>query len=112
MAYVVLVAWVVQASVGISMLVDWLRHGRHGAPTVVTHVAFVLVALALWVTFMATGSIVAAWSTFVALTIGLSFGDVMLIGRSRGLSGRSTFLKDYGAAVASTFRGLFRGGSP
>jgi hypothetical protein len=105
-AYIVLIAWIVQASVGISMFVGWLRHGRHGAGPMLTHVGVVLVALALWAAFIVTGSVIAAWSTFVVLTVALTFGDIMLIARSRRLTGRTTFWKDYGAAIAKTFRGM------
>jgi hypothetical protein len=105
MAYLVLAAWVVQASVGVSLAVTWWRHGRHGAPTVQTHAAAATVGLVLWVAFVATANLVAAWSAFAAITVGNTYGDKMLLGRVHSRTGTSTKRRNYPVAIAAIFRG-------
>ncbi len=105
MAYLVLAAWIVQGSVGIALLLGWLSHGRPRAAPLLTHVAISVVALGLWVGFVASGQLVWGWSAFVLVTIGNGFGDSLLVARSRRLSGRHGFAKDYKTAVATVFAG-------
>ena len=105
MAFLVLGAWLIQASVGVSLALTWWRHGRHGAPTVQTHVAAAAVGLALWVTFVATANLVAAWSAFAAITVGNTYGDEMLLGRVRSRTGTTSKRRNYPVAVAAIFRG-------
>jgi len=105
MAYLVLAAWVIQASVGVSLAVTWWRHGRHSAPTVQTHAAAAAVALALWVTFVLTANLVAAWSAFAAITVGNTYGDKLLLGRVRSRTGTVSKRRNYPVAVAAIFRG-------
>jgi hypothetical protein len=105
MAFLVLGAWLIQASVGVSLALTWWRHGRHGAPTVRTHVAAAVVGLALWVTFVATANVVAAWSAFVAITVGNTYGDEMLLGRVRSGTGTNSKRRNYPVAVVAIFRG-------
>lgn len=105
MAYFVLGAWVIQALVGIALAVTWWRHGRQGAPTVRAHVVGEAVGLALWITFVATASLVAAWTAFVAITVGNTYGDKMLLGRVTGRTGTTSKRRNYPAAVAAIFRG-------
>ncbi len=102
---VVLGAWLVQATVGITLAVGWWRHGRRGAPTVVRHVTGVLLGLALWVLFTVTGAVPAAWAAFVVLTWGMGFGDEMLLGRVSARTGSSSKRRNYPAAVRAIFRG-------
>lgn len=104
MAYLVLGAWLIQASVGVSLAVTWWRHGRHGAPTVRAHAAAAAVGLALWVTFVVTASLVAAWSAFVAITVGNTYGDEMLLGRVRSRTGTASKRRNYPVAIAAIFR--------
>lgn len=101
----VLGAWVLQALVGVSLAVSWWRHGRPGASTVFVHAAAATVGLALWVTFVVTGSLVAAWSAFVAITVGNTYGDEMLLGRVRGRTGTTSKRRNYPVAVSAIFRG-------
>lgn len=104
-ANVVLGAWVLQALVGVSLALGWWRHGRHGASTVLVHVAAATVGLALWVTFVVTASVVAAWLAFVAITVGNTYGDEMLLGRVRGRTGTTSKRRNYPAAISAIFRG-------
>lgn len=109
MAWFVLVAWLIQASVGAWMLVGWARRGRLSRAAI-THVALVVPTLGLWIVFLATGALLPAWLVFAMLTVGLGFGDVMLIRRTRRLTGiTSGFWKDYGSAVGTVFRGRLTG---
>lgn len=105
MGYLVLSAWVIQAAVGVSLAVTWWRRGRHGGRTVSAHVTAGAVAMAAWVTFVVTGSLVAAWAAFVVLTVGNGYGDEMLLGRVRSQTGSTSKRRNYRAAVAALFRG-------
>lgn len=105
MANIVLSAWVLQALVGVSLAVSWWRHGRHGASTVLVHFAAATVGLALWVTFVVTGNLVAAWSAFVAITVGNTYGDEILLGRVQRRTGATSKRRNYPAAVSAIFRG-------
>jgi hypothetical protein len=105
MAYLVLGAWVIQASVGVSLAVTWWRRGRHAAPTVYVHAAASTAGLMLWVTFVVTGNMVAAWSALVAITLGNTYGDKMLLGRVRSRTGTTSKRRNYPVAIAAIFRG-------
>lgn len=104
MSWFVLVAWLIQSAVGVSLLVGWLRHGRRAAPAVVLHVALALVALALWVFFIATGNVLPAWIAFALITVGNGIGDWLLVRRAQRLPGPVPS-NAYGAAIAAVFRG-------
>ena len=113
---VVLIAWIVQAAVGVALLIGWMRHrrsgpaGRAGGVPLLAHVGLVLVALGLWIAFLLTGSAWLAWTTFALLTVALSFGDVLLVRRARRMAGeRAPSLRDYGAAISAVFRGRMPG---
>lgn len=83
MPYIVLAVWIIQAAVGVSLLVSWARHGRRTPITVVVHVGSAIAGLVLWVAFLATGAILPAWLAFAAITLGNVFGDTMLVRRHR-----------------------------
>jgi hypothetical protein len=106
MAAVVLIAWIIQGAVGLTLFVDWLRRGpRRGARTVIPHVVLTLLGLALWVGFMVTGALAAAWISFAILTAGNIFGDMMLLRRARRIApGATTIRQGYAAAVSSILR--------
>jgi hypothetical protein len=70
-----------------------------------THVAAAVIGLALWVTFVVTGSLVTAWAAFVAITVGNTYGDKMLLGRVRGRTGTTSKRRNYPVAVTAIFRG-------
>jgi hypothetical protein len=105
MAYFVLVVWVIQAAVGVSLAVTWWLHGRRGEGTVRTHVAAAVIGLASWVAFIVTGALVWAWASFVAITVGNTYGDKMLLGRVRGRTGTTAKRRNYPVAIAAIFRG-------
>ena len=105
MAYFVLLAFVVQATVGASLAVTWWRSGRRGAPTVYTHVAAATLGLGLWIAFVVTGNPVAAWSAFAAITVGNTYGDKMLLARVQGQTGTTSKRRNYPVAIAAIFRG-------
>jgi hypothetical protein len=105
MAYLVLVAWLIQGSVGIALVLKRVRDGQAG-PTMITHVALGITALALWLVFLLQESLLAGWLAFALITVGNSFGDYMMIQRWRRTSGfTSGFWPDYGRAIAAAFRG-------
>lgn len=105
MAYLVLGAWLIQASVGVSLAVNWWRHGRHGVSTVRAHAAAGAVGLALWIMFVLTASLVAAWAAFVVITVGNGYGDEMLLGRVSSRTGTTSKRRNYPVAIAAIFRG-------
>lgn len=105
MRYFVLGAWVVQAAVGVSLAVGWWRRGRRGGSTVWAHVAGGVIGLALWVTFLATASLLAAWAAIGAITVGNEYGDRMLLGRVRSRTGTTSKRRNYPVAVVAIFRG-------
>lgn len=105
MTYLVLTAWVIQASVGVSLAVTWWRHGRPSASTVRVHTAAAAVGLALWITFIVTESPVAAWAAFVVMTVGNGYGDEMLLRRVHSRTGTTSKRRNYPVAIAAIFRG-------
>ena len=101
MRWFLLGGWLVQASVGVTLL----ARGRLGR-TVVTHVALIVLALALWIAFLAAGERAYAWLAFGVLSVALAYGDVMLVGRWRRLhSTRSHWLRDYVSAIRGAMHG-------
>lgn len=110
MRYLVLAAWLVQAAVGLLLLAGWFAHGRHHGRVVTAHVASSVAGLGLWLTFLATDRAGWAWGAFVLITVGNTFGDELLRGRWRRLSGvRMSFGKDYAGAVRATLTGKLPG---
>ena len=105
MTYLVLGAWVIQASVGASLAVTWWRHGRHGLPTVRAHVVALALGLASWVAFVVTENPVAAWAALVVMTIGNAYGDDMLLRRVHSRTGTTSKRRNYPVAIGAIFRG-------
>lgn len=105
MAYVVLIAFVVQASVGISLAMTWWRR-RRTTSTVTIHATAAALGLGLWVAFVVTDNLVAAWASFAAITVGNTFGDEMLLARVRGKTGTASKRRNYPVAISAIFRGL------
>lgn len=107
MGYVMLGVWIIQAAVGVSLLVTWARHGRRtAAAAVLAHVSFMVIGLALWVTYLATGGALWPWLAVTTLCVGIPFGEVMMVRRSRRIRGtRRPRLADYGAAIGTVFAG-------
>jgi hypothetical protein len=107
MATVVLVLWIIEGAVGLTLFVSWLRHAQgRGARNVVTHLVMMLAGLAFWVWFVASGALLPAWTAFAIITVGIGFGDAMLLGRARRFSPEATTLgKGYAAAISALRRG-------
>lgn len=107
MALAVLIVWIVEGLVGVTLFIGWLRHARgRGAPMVLTHLALMLAGLACWVWFLVTDTLAAAWIAFGVITVGISFGDVMLLRAIRRLNPAVTStLGAYGAAIPMILRG-------
>jgi hypothetical protein len=106
MAAVVLVAWIIQGAVGLTLFLDWLRREpRRGARTVIPHVLLTLAGLLFWVGFTVTGALAAAWISFAIITAGNIFGDTMLLGRARRIAPDATTIRQrYAVAIVSIFR--------
>jgi len=102
-----IVAWVIQAGAGVALLAGWIRHARGaGRRAVIVHVVLMLSALAAWTLFAFTGELVWAWCACAILTVGIGFGDYMMVRRHRALEGQSRpGLGDYGPAIGAVFRG-------
>lgn len=106
MSYVVLVAWLVQAAVGVLLLTSWVGRGRTPPRTVVTHVAASVLGLAFFVTYVVTDEVLWAWAAFVLITIGNTFGDMMLLQRARAMGGNHlSTVGAYKLALRSMFKG-------
>lgn len=107
MGYAVLGAWLIQAAVGVMLLVGWARHARGaGAGAVLTHALLMVGYLVPWSLFIATGAPAWAWTAIGVLFVGIPFGDAMMVGRSRSIRGeRNPGLRDYGSAIGSVFAG-------
>jgi hypothetical protein len=81
-----LVMWVLTVGAGLRLLVRWLSAGglrgtkvtRYPAALVLGHPALALAALATWVAFLVTDSLVYAWSAFGALVLVALLGFTML----------------------------------
>lgn len=107
MKYIVLAAWLIQAGVGVSLLIGWARHARGaGAALVLPHILLMVGFLVPWSMFAATGDVLWAWASIGVLLIGIPFGDAMMVRRSRRIRGESNpGLRDYGPAIATAFAG-------
>lgn len=107
MELIILAAWIVQAVVGIMLLVGWARHARGaGSAAVLVHVVVATVALACWIVFVMVGPALWAWFAVAALCIGIPFGETQMVARSRRVRGEaSAGLRDYGLAVGTVFAG-------
>ncbi|MFE6736892.1 hypothetical protein [Microbacterium sp. NPDC057650] len=90
MGYIVLVAWIIQASVGVSLLVSWARYAKgRNAGLVLTHAAAMIAFAALWIVFIVTGAPVWAWVGFVVLVLFIGLGDATMVRRARTVLGES-----------------------
>ena len=104
MTYVVLVAWLVQACVGV-LLIRWWRHRTHPR-VVVTHVALSVLGLALWVTYVVSDQVLWGWGALGMIAIGNGFGDAMLLRRARAMGGRHlSVIHAYRVALRAIFTG-------
>lgn len=105
MDYVVLVALVLQASVGAKLLIDWWR-STPPSPTAFLHAGVTDAALILWIVYLITDTTALAWVSFGVVLLGNILGDLLLIAGWRGRTGQgSSFFKDYGAAAMAVMKG-------
>lgn len=104
MAYVVLVAWLVQAAVGVLLLTGWFRHGRAHPRVVVAHVVLSVAGAGLWAAYTLSDQVLYAWGALVMITIGNGFGDNMLLRRTRRMGGSHlSTVNTYKLAIRSIF---------
>lgn len=105
----VLAVGVIQALVGVFLLVKWGRGGRHAPRIVLVHVVLNLTAIAAWVVFLVTGVLWIAWTSFAVLTVGNGFGDALMLARARRVHGASD---RFGRGYADALRAVFTGRMP
>jgi hypothetical protein len=107
MGYIVLAAWLVQACVGLSLLVSWARHARgRDAGLVLTHVTAMIAFAVPWTAFIVTGTTIWAWTGFAVLLLFIGFGDAAMVRRARAVIGESRRgLGDYGPAIGVALSG-------
>lgn len=88
MGYAILGAWIIQALVGTMMLAGWVRHARGAqARLVLPHVALMVLFLTPWTAFVLTGVAWWAWAAVLVLTVGIPFGDAVLLQSARRVRG-------------------------
>jgi hypothetical protein len=107
MGYVILIAWAIQATVGLTMLLGWMRRGRGAeANRILSHVALMVLYLTPWVAFTLTGVAWWAWAALAVLLFGIPFGDLVLLDRARRARGESgEGMRGYAIAVKAIFAG-------
>lgn len=90
MQWAALICWVLTATAGASMLIQWRRHGGFGQregirrARLLTHAGVAVAGLLLWIVFVATGARLAAWLAFSLLLIVGLLGGWMLTIWARG----------------------------
>lgn len=96
-----LVAWLVQAAVGVSLL-----RGRRATPLVILHVLPIAVALGLWTWFAFDGPPAVGWIVFGVLVVALTAGDAIMVRRAAGLlPPEVTGIRRYGRTLGLVFTG-------
>lgn len=111
MGYLVIAAWVVQAAVGVSLLVSWARHARgRSVGAVMTHALMMVGFLVPWAVFIATGVPLWAWVGFAVLAAFIGFGDTVAVRRVRALRGvPDSGIRDYIPTIKVAFTGALGG---
>ncbi len=73
------------ATLGAISLAKWAKHRTSGFPItrIVTHVTLQILSIGLWVSYVATGTLALAWTTFVVITVGQVFGDLLMFSSHR-----------------------------
>lgn len=107
MDYMVLAAWLIQASVGVTLLVSWVRRARgQDAALVIPHAIMMLVFAASWTVFIVTGAVPWAWVGFGILAAFIGFGDATMVRRARSMRGQANGgMRDYGPALRVVLAG-------
>ena len=100
LAGVVLGLLLIAVVLGIVNLTRWRQHRRSSIPAAkaATHVVLQSASIALWIAFIATGTLLLAWTAFIVITIGQVFGDLLMFASYRARSGE-TRKTGYGAVV-------------
>ncbi|MET0886975.1 MAG: hypothetical protein ABWX92_11050 [Mycetocola sp.] len=106
MALAVLIAWAVQAAIGVTLLAGWARHGRRSSSTVLTHAAVGILGLAAWTAYVILDALLLAWIAFVIINVGQVLGDALMMRRHRRVSGVAEGRRrEFVAAVSAVVRG-------
>ncbi len=107
MGYAVLAAWLIQAAVGVTLLVSWTRHaGGQDAGLILPHILAMVGFLAPWTAFLTTGSALWAWAGFGVLTVFIGFGDAAMVRRARAVQGGANEgLRGYFSAIRAATSG-------
>lgn len=102
-----LVSWVAQAAVGVSLIVSWARHAKGAnAGLVLTHATAMIAFAVIWTVFIVTGAVAWAWAGFAVLVVFIGFGDATMVRRARTvLGGAQPGLRDYIPAVRVSLAG-------
>src|SRR2546425_478502 len=96
---------VVGATLGLTMLVTWLRSGSTPPPLVYRHLVTALAGLAIWIVYLTTGRPVAlAWTTFAVLIVANTFGDTLVVRGNRERHGPSSGPRGYLRAAKDVMR--------
>lgn len=109
MGLLVLVIGLVQAAIGVSLLVSWARHA-HGQDVglIVTHVVAMLGFFVPWALFVVTGDGWWAWAGFAVLAVFIGFGDAEVVRRtSRARGTTRPGLRDYWRSMVEVCAGRF-----
>lgn len=94
MQWAALVAWLLTAFGGATMLVQWLRHGGAGqregirAPRLLAHAGLAVLGLAFWIAFLVSDESALAWAAVGLLLIVGLIGATMLASWIRGRNRR------------------------
>jgi len=92
MEWAALIAWLIAASLGFTMLVIWLRHGgmqqRAGGGKIppwliLSHFLLAAGGLVVWVIYLAADKDVLTWIAFAALAVVAALGWTMFFGWAR-----------------------------
>jgi len=107
MGYAVLAAWLIQATVGVTLLVSWARHARgQDSGLILPHALAMVGFLAPWTAFLTTGAALWAWAGFGVLTVFIGFGDAAMVRRARTVRGEAgSGLRDYFPAIRVAMSG-------
>ncbi|GAA1672141.1 hypothetical protein [Microbacterium lacus] len=107
MAYIVVLAWAVQAAFGLSLLTSWARRARgQNAELVLPHILMMVAFLVPWSLFLATSAVAWGWLGVAILLTFIGFGDATMVRRSRKVTGQTNpSLRDYVPAVKVALSG-------
>ncbi len=75
----------VTVTLGLVSLRTWLSFRTKPVPAamIATHIALQVTSIGLWIAFIATTNTWLAWATFVVITVGQVFGDLLMFASYR-----------------------------